>query len=91
MKFLIDGTEKVVFGGLAVVSADNLESLVLGGFKESCSALKMCRYCMATKEDSQTKVCWYTYVHMYKYSNCSFMKNNLNYEKKHPTKSIALN
>ena len=46
----------VVYGTLVVVSADNLGSLALGGFKESCSAIKMCRHCMASKEDSQTKV-----------------------------------
>ena len=56
MEFFIDGEPTVIFGGLAVVSADNLGSILLGGFKESCTALKMCRFCMATKEDSQTKV-----------------------------------
>lgn len=40
-----------------MISADNLGSLLLGGFKESCSALRMCRHCMATKEDTQIKVC----------------------------------
>jgi len=53
---MINGTRKTVFGGLAVVSADNLGSFLLGGFKESCSANKMCRYCMAEKPDTQTKV-----------------------------------
>lgn len=52
----IGGSQRVVYGALAVVSADNLGSLALGGFKESCSASKLCRHCMATKEDSQTKV-----------------------------------
>ena len=40
-----------------MISADNLGSLLVGGFKESCSALRMCRHCMATKEDTQIKVC----------------------------------
>ena len=54
----IRGQTKLIYGALAVVSADNLGSLALGGFKESCSALKMCRHCMATKEDTQRKVCY---------------------------------
>ena len=55
----IFGEKRTIYGTLAVVSADNLGSLALGGFKESCTALKMCRHCMATKEESQTKVCFY--------------------------------
>ena len=54
MKIL--GQGKTVYGAIAVVSADNLASLVLGGFKESCSAKKMCRHCMATREESGIKV-----------------------------------
>ena len=54
---MICGNRRVVYSTLAVVSADNLGSLILGGFKESCSAIKMCRHCMATKENTQTKVC----------------------------------
>jgi len=45
-----------MYGTLAIVSADNLGSLALGGFKESCTALKMCRHCMAERKDAQTKV-----------------------------------
>ena len=54
---MIFGQTKTIYGTIAVVSADNLGSLALGGFKESCSAARMCRHCMTTKEDSQTKVC----------------------------------
>lgn len=39
-----------------MVSADNLGSLLLGGFKESCTSYRMCRHCMATKQDSETMV-----------------------------------
>lgn len=42
-----------MFGTITAISADNIGSLLLGGFKESCSALKLCRHCMATKEESQ--------------------------------------
>lgn len=59
---IIGGNPRVVYGIIAVVSADNLGSLALGGFKESCSAIKMCRHCMATKEDTQMKVCNHNYT-----------------------------
>ena len=41
---------------LCLVSADNLGSQALGGFKESCSAFRFCRQCMATHDPAQTKV-----------------------------------
>lgn len=44
------------YGTLAVVSADNLGSLALGGFKESCTAYRCCRHCMATQETAKTQV-----------------------------------
>ena len=55
---MILGQTKTIYGTVAVISADNLGSLALGGFKESCSATRMCRHCMTTKADSQTKVCF---------------------------------
>ena len=57
---MVQGTSKVVYGALGIVSADNLGSLKLGGFKESCSALRMCRYCMSTKGESRKQVIIYT-------------------------------
>ena len=56
---MVRGTSKVVYGTLAIVSADNLGSLALGGFKESCTALKMCRHCMSTRDESQKQVITY--------------------------------
>lgn len=50
------GKKKKVFGALAAVSADNLGSLSLGGFKESCAAIKMCRQCMADHSTAKIKV-----------------------------------
>ena len=55
--FTIQGTQKVLFGTLAAVSADNLGSLALGGFKESCTAYRCCRHCMATRDMMSSKVC----------------------------------
>ena len=43
----------MMYGTLAIESGDNLGSIALGGFKESYSALKIYRHCMATKDESQ--------------------------------------
>ena len=59
---IIKGEEKLYFGALCAVSADNLASLAslaLGGFKESCTAYRMCRQCMATRDSAKTKVSGY--------------------------------
>ena len=55
-RVLIRGAAKIIYGTIAIISADNLGSLALGGFKESCSSLRMCRHCMATKDESQHQV-----------------------------------
>jgi len=59
VEFTINGQPKVLFGTIAVISADNLGSLLLGGFKESCSAYRMCRHCLCTKDESTIKVSLY--------------------------------
>ena len=41
---------------LAVVSADNLGSQELGGFKIGGSSFRVCRHCLATDSDIQCKV-----------------------------------
>ncbi len=56
VEFNIQENSKIVYGILSIVSADNLGSLAVGGFKESRSSLKMCRHCMATKAESQKQV-----------------------------------
>ena len=50
------GNKKTLFGALAAISADNLGSLAIGGFKESCSAIKMCRQCMADHDTAKELV-----------------------------------
>ena len=40
--FEVNGKIEKFYGTLAVVSADNLGSLALGGFKESCTAYRCC-------------------------------------------------
>ena len=54
--FEVRGKSEVYYGTVAVFSADNLGSLLLGGFKESCSAEKCCRHCLATRTTSKQKV-----------------------------------
>ena len=54
--FFINGKEEIMFGTLTIVSADNLGSLALGGFKQSCSSYRCCRHCMATQQTARTKV-----------------------------------
>lgn len=46
------------------MSADNLGSLALGGFKESCTATRMCRHCMATNENFKEHVSYYIAIHI---------------------------
>ena len=53
----MNSTPKVLYGTVAAVSADNLGSLALGGFKESSLAHRCCRQCLATGEDSKKMVC----------------------------------
>ena len=54
--FLIDGQSRTIFGTIATISADNPASCALGGFKESTSAYRMCKQCMATRTDAAEKV-----------------------------------
>lgn len=55
--FDVEGRQITIFGTLSVISADNLGSLAIGGFKESCTAYRCCRHCMATQDSARTKVC----------------------------------
>ena len=62
-QFLINGVGHVFHGTIAVVSADNLGSNALGGFKESASAHRHCRQCLGTQSETRNKVC--TVCHSY--------------------------
>ena len=58
----IDGDTCTIYGGLIAFLADSLAAHAVGGFKESMSfALRICRTCMTTPEESQTcfseKIC----------------------------------
>ena len=43
-------------GALTVISADNLASQLIGGYKALNAAFRKCRFCMATDEQMQSKV-----------------------------------
>jgi hypothetical protein len=54
--FSINGKSCQFRGTIAVVSADNLASCALGGFKEGSTAHRGCRHCMATPDEISSKV-----------------------------------
>lgn len=54
--FVVDGITYNLRGSLALVSADNLASQLIGGYKALNSALRKCRQCMAMGEDMHCKV-----------------------------------
>ena len=65
---MVNGRPKVYYGTIAAVAADNLGSLALAGFEESCTAYRMCRHCLATKESAKTQVCMCTYRGNYNFT-----------------------
>ena len=52
----VGGKNIVVHGTLLVISGDNLGSQAIGGFVQLATAIRKCRYCMATRTDVNTKV-----------------------------------
>ena len=54
--FEIDGIQKLMKGSIAAISADNLGSCSLGGFKEGSTATHGCRHCRAIPEEIATMV-----------------------------------
>ena len=54
--FRCEGEAKLLFGTIAAVSGNNLGSLAIGGFKESCSSYRLYRECMATPNSARTQV-----------------------------------
>ena len=54
----IRGNEQVVRGGVLFVLADTLAAHSIGGFKVGVGfSLRICRMCLATKEQISTRVC----------------------------------
>ena len=54
---IVNGVERYFRGTITIVSADNPASTLLGGFKQSASAFRFCRFCNGTTADIQSKVC----------------------------------
>ena len=54
--FKVGDSEKLVYGTICVVSADNPASNLLGGFKESAAANKLCRQCKTTADQAKSRV-----------------------------------
>ncbi len=53
---MIHGTTTKIFGTLAILTADNLASHAVGGFKAGFSrGFRKCRYCLAVDSDIQSK------------------------------------
>ena len=61
----VQGLRRTVYGTIAAVSAGNLGSCALGGFKESVIAHHICRQCLATKEQAGIEVGGATHTHTY--------------------------
>ena len=53
--FKISGQEKLYYGTVTVVLADNLANSSLGGFKESSSVHIPCQQCLGHKDEIRKK------------------------------------
>ena len=53
--YKISGQEKLYYGTVTVVSADNLANSSLGGFKESSSVHIPCQQCLGHKDEIRKK------------------------------------
>ena len=63
VELTISGEQRKVYGTLAAVSADNLASHQIGGFKIGFGfGFRKCRFCMATADDIQSK--FFDYQHI---------------------------
>ncbi len=55
----VEGVTHHFYGTVLLCLADTLAAHQLGGFKVGVGfSLRICRDCMATREDIQTKVCF---------------------------------
>ena len=56
MRFVTSKGEVQLKGSLVSLSADNLGSHFIGGFKGSCTASRPCRHCMVQYDDMKNHV-----------------------------------
>ena len=63
---MIHGQERHLWGGLVLWTGDTLGSNCVSGFKEGVGgALRICRHCMGTKEETKQKVGRIYYYYCY--------------------------
>ena len=55
MEIKINGISYTFHGSIGPLSSDNLGAHSIGGFVESFNSLRVCRVCMGTSNDIQTK------------------------------------
>ena len=56
MNIKVDGLDSAWHGSIGPLSSDNLGAHCIGGYIESFNSLRICRVCMGTGDDIQTKV-----------------------------------
>lgn len=56
VNFFVEGQERLFRGSIGPFSDDNLGAHAIGGFIKSFFSLRVCRNCMGTNGDIQTKV-----------------------------------
>ncbi len=60
MQFMLCDDPCTFYGTISTVSADNMASCALGGFKEGGIAYRFCRHCLVTSNtvrETVSKVC----------------------------------
>ena len=55
MNIKLDGQDNQCHGSIGPFSSDNLGAHSIGGYIESFTPFRICRICMGTSEDIQTK------------------------------------
>ena len=68
LELAIGNKTEIWYGTITIFSADNLASQYIGGYKQLASALRKCRFCMATDDQVQSKVRMYIYVCVVRYT-----------------------
>lgn len=78
-QFIINHKPVSFSGTIAFVSADNLGAQLIGGFKESASALLKCRHCMGTTTEITCSVslfCAYDHIIIILVSNSKILSQH---------------
>ena len=76
--FMAQGAQRVMYGTITVVSADNLGGCSLGGFKEGSTAYRGYRHCLATPGKNAPRMS-VTVMRVYSNSRSSFRNHLWNF------------